>query len=113
MREGIFPCWDDPANIRGGCVSIRIETAVAASKWDEIARRVLADAIMAEAHDARVLNGVSIAPKRGCAIIKLWMRDSDVNWTKRDFRLPVDGEVLFRRNLDSIHIAHGGSNVSH
>lgn len=24
MREHVYPCWDDPNNIRGGCLSMKV-----------------------------------------------------------------------------------------
>lgn len=103
MREGVFPSWDDPANIDGGCLSIKVPLADVASMWTDVVLRALGETLLRPAADPALgYNGVSISPKRGVCIVKVWFGSQlpDVGVV----RLPAgyDGAVLFRSNRASI-----------
>ena len=110
MREHVFPCWDDKANIEGCCLSVKIPLRLAASAWELTLKRALGETLMV-AHDGwEALNGISISPKRGFCIIKLWLRDMEASKPPHPgdggccFRVPpgYDGEVVLKSNMENM-----------
>jgi hypothetical protein len=75
MREHVFPCWDDKSNIDGGCLSLKVPLGAVAATWDLLVKRVAGETLGATAATPwDAVNGLSISPKRGFCIIKLWLR---------------------------------------
>lgn len=102
MREHVFPCWDDPANLHGGCLSLKVLKTEMHTFWEELLISMLGEVLMAdEADNHQLINGVSTSPKRHYCIVKLWLRD-----LRRPFRgqlrLPCNyqGELMYKTNAD-------------
>ena len=113
MREHVFPCWDDKANIEGGCVSIKVAARSAPAAWELMLKRALGETLMAEDRGGggwEALNGISISPKRGFCIVKLWLRDLAA-CAPDCFRAPpgYDGEVVVRSNIDNMQAFTAGT----
>ncbi len=104
MREHVFPCWDDPSNIDGGCVSIKVPMDAVPATWEYLVKRALGETLVIDKTKWESLNGISISPKRGFCIFKLWM--SDAGWVRNNFLLPFDykGEVVFRLNRENMQM---------
>ena len=104
MREHVFPCWDDVHNIDGGCISIKVPTENVVASWEELLKRAVGETSMVAPGDWRSLNGVSVSPKRGFCIIKLWLADIE-HGSAEHVRLPDDyrGDVVFRSNRENMH----------
>lgn len=124
MREHVFPCWDDPGNINGGCISIKVlkedieifwETAVVRMLANKLVKPKLAAGGSADAPDDAWsnVNGISTSPKRYFCICKLWLKDGSVS-SKQFFNLPVNyhGEPLYRSNIDNIKHNHESTTTS-
>jgi hypothetical protein len=107
MRTDVFPTWDDPANLKGGCLSFRVSRDDMGAAWEELVARLLGETLLArpgDAEDYARVNGISTSPKRFFCIVKIWLRDDKFS-TRDDFVLPtcmLHGEALFRSNLDNI-----------
>jgi hypothetical protein len=111
MRENVFPCWDDAANINGGCVSAKVSMEFVPALWDELLKRMVGETLVicAPKATARVtVNGMSVSPKRGFCVIKIWLGDNVLeNECIRDhLRIPdaYTGDIVYRRNLDNIQM---------
>jgi hypothetical protein len=107
MREHVFPCWDDANNIDGGCVSIKVPMEVAKDTWETVVKRALGETLVVDDGEWAMLNGVSISPKRGFCIVKLWMADTSEKWmTHSVLRLPewYRGHIVFRINRDNMQM---------
>jgi hypothetical protein len=102
-REGILPCWDDPANIHGGCLSMKVAKDEVARFWEQLAARTLGESLLSDGCDTQLVNGISTSPKRQFCIIKIWMRDASLT-DRKFFRLPeaYTAECLWKNNLLSI-----------
>lgn len=111
FRESVFPCWDDPANIRGGCLSIKVLKADLSEFWFQLCAKLLSEELLSadakETFGWDVVTGVSSSPKRMFCIVKIWVRNDDLN-SPSMFELPTvsHGEVLFRSNRDNIDVNH-------
>ncbi len=124
MRGDVYPCWDDPGNIQGGCLSIKVPRDKLEGTWLHVLTHLLGEGMLdlPRIRDSAdlcsllrdqdvdldsVLNGVSVSPKRFFSIIKLWLRTNHLT-TRQWFRLPAayDGEVLYKANADNIKDSH-------
>ena len=106
MREHVFPCWDDPHNIDGGCLSMKVLKDDVPAFWEHLLLHALCDTLVAApdaASDRPSVNGLSASPKRFFCIIKVWLADCR-RTCREDFRLPpgYSGEVLFKLNRDNM-----------
>jgi hypothetical protein len=106
MREYVFPCWDDPNNINGGCLSIKILKDNLADFWEELCIKLLGETLLKE--DKRehwnLINGISTSPKKHFCIIKIWVKDDTLS-NKDYFDIPPKyyGDILYKSNLENIH----------
>lgn len=86
MRGDVSPLWENKANIRGGsyCLKISRRNAV------EVFQRYLAAAALgiAAKDPANEIVGVTISPKKGSCIIKIW------NLNAKAFGSPADLPLL-------------------
>jgi hypothetical protein len=119
MREHVFPCWDDPNNIRGGCISIKVLKEDLESFWEQVVIRMLGDRLIlppkqdsCRQHGSNLnfeeplwtyVNGVSTSPKRFFCICKIWLKEGAPT-ERQFFELPRNfhGEPLFRSNIENI-----------
>jgi Eukaryotic initiation factor 4E len=114
MREHVFPCWDDPGNIQGGCISIKVLKEDIEAFWEEAVVRMLGerfvkddggDTALMTADKAvwSLVNGISTSPKRYFCICKVWLKEGLLT-EKQFFRLPATyhGEPLYRSNAENI-----------
>lgn len=86
MRGETSPLWENKANIRGGSYCLKVSRRTAA----EVYQRYLAAAALgiATTDPANTIVGVSMSPKKGFCIIKLW------NHSAKTFNNPADVAVL-------------------
>lgn len=72
MRKGINPLWEDPQNVDGGCWSFKIQKGNIKKYWSELSIYLLGENITKK---ERLINGLSISPKKTFCIIKIWNSD--------------------------------------
>lgn len=104
MREHVFPCWDDPENINGGCISLKVLKTELHTFWEELLIGVLGEVMLnhpGEGDAWSVINGISTSPKRFYCIVKIWLRDGRLV-EREHFRLPSNyrGEVIYKSNSE-------------
>jgi hypothetical protein len=111
MREHIFPCWDDPLNINGNCLSVKVLKQNAPKYWEELMMSLLGETLLkSEYRDEHwsSVNGISISPKKSFCIIKVWLSNADIS-SRTYFNLPIEGqygEIIFKLNNESIQSTH-------
>lgn len=98
MRDPSPPLWESHQNIRGGCYSIRCQKKDAPDAYINYSIACMTD-IIANDPDNRI-NGITISPKRGFNIIKIWNTDkskfdksSDIN--PEIANLVKDSEIIY------------------
>jgi hypothetical protein len=107
MREHIFPCWDDPLNINGTCMSVKVLKENSVKYWEELIISILGETFVKEEYRKdswNVVNGLSISPKKSFCIIKVWLSSMDLNEPKY-FNFPANGqygEIIAKTNNESI-----------
>jgi hypothetical protein len=98
MKEGIMPTWEDPLNIEGGCISIKLSLMEAVELWNKISVYLVSDSFNDK------INGISISPKRNFNIIKIWVKEEiDMNTYKLPDEFNLNNKiVLFRVHKTNI-----------
>lgn len=108
MREHVFPCWDDPLNATGGCLSIKVLKQDVPTFWKEMCIRLLGETILVDekADNFDFVNGISVSPKKHFCIIKIWLRSHDFS-NRVFFQLPKGnyGDVLYKPNVENMATA--------
>ncbi len=97
MRDPSPPLWESHQNIRGGCYSFRCQKKDAS----DIYLNYMIACMLGNISDdtSNKINGLSISPKRGFNIIKIWNTDaqkynvsSDINTT---FTQVSENEIIY------------------
>ncbi len=98
MKEGIMPTWEDPQNMDGGCISIKLSLIEAIDLWKKISIYLVSGNF-----DDKI-NGISISPKRNFNIIKIWVKEEiDMNTYKLPCEFNLNNKiVLFRIHKTNI-----------
>jgi len=107
MREHVFPCWDDPNNIEGGCLTVRIPKSFAESAWNGAMVDAVCENMWHHRPDgeAAEIHGISVSPKAVYAVLKIWVASEA---DPKDLRLPPEvarhacGQVQYKANRDYI-----------
>ena len=82
MRDPIPPLWENHQNIRGGYYSFRCQKRDAADSYANY--MIAAMTGILTTMETNQINGLSISPKRGFNIIKVW------NQTSVQYNKPTD-----------------------
>ena len=69
MRKGIKPTWEDPQNRDGGAFSYKIPVDSVQDAWRMMTYGLIGEVLVPTA----VPNGITISPKRGFCVVKIWM----------------------------------------
>ena len=98
MKEAIMPTWEDPQNIEGGCISIKLSLIEAVDLWNKIGVYLVSNSF-----DDKI-NGISISPKRNFNIIKIWVKEEiDMNTYQLPDEFNLNNKiVLFRVHKTNI-----------
>ncbi len=74
MRDPSPPLWESHQNIRGGCYSFRCQKKDASEIYLNYIIAAMIDSL--SGHPENRINGISISPKRGFNIVKVWNTDA-------------------------------------
>tara|TARA_Y100000389_G_scaffold205111_1_gene263347 strand:+ start:7997 stop:8482 length:486 start_codon:yes stop_codon:yes gene_type:complete len=81
MRDDIFPDWSSPENINGGFLSVKLGTKSNENYFKEVLKhwieRLISDALTNSIE--QLPNGLSISPKSGHCILKVWFKEKFVS----------------------------------
>jgi hypothetical protein len=95
MHDPIPPLWENHQNIRGGSYSIRIQKRDASEIYVTYAIAAMMQNMTKD--PSNNINGISISPKKGFNILKLWNIDA------AKFKSPEDIHILAKEiKLDDI-----------
>ena len=89
MRDAIPPLWENAANIRGGNYSMRI----GGNLMIDVFTKYAIGCILGETTDVgNVIQGISMTPKKGFFVIKIWNKDS-TKYSNPDELLVLDASL--------------------
>jgi hypothetical protein len=104
MKNDIKPMWEDKRNVDGGCWSFRVTKKDVHRTWQELAMSTLGEFLMKESKYSKIINGISISPKRSFSIIKIW--NNNVKLNESSLLNQVEGlnlsEIMFKPHVESI-----------
>lgn len=79
MKDDIFPDWSNSENCKGGFISIKIDTRLDNVNFDNIIKTwieyLISESIMEKNINNILLHGISISPKSGHFVLKLWLKE--------------------------------------
>ena len=73
MKGGVTPTWEDPANRDGGCFSFKVSNKNVSKAWKTLSYMLVGCTLVREGKLEKLLNGITISPKRAFCIIKIWL----------------------------------------
>jgi hypothetical protein len=76
MRDPVPPLWENHQNIRGGYYSFRCQKKDAPEIYIDYMISTMINQLTK--HSSNLINGLSISPKRGFNIIKVWNTNAQV-----------------------------------
>lgn len=89
MRDPIPPLWENSKNIRGGNYSFRTQRTEAGDSFVNTSIACMINKIMKD--EENKVHGLSISPKKGFNIIKVWNIDSTKYKNVNDINLCWEG----------------------
>ncbi len=92
MREGIEPIWESIDNRNGGAWSIRVFADNVYNVFMDIMMRTVGETLCRDPVD---ITGITLSPKRGACIIKIWTRDSSI----QDVTLITDHPGIIKNQI--------------
>jgi hypothetical protein len=102
MKEPYMPLWERHEHIRGGSYCIKIPEAAANETFQRYAAAGVMDMISKDTKNSIV--GISISPKKGFHILKLWNLTSKIFHDPTGIHIYGDGmkesEILYRAHVD-------------
>ena len=78
MRDGIEPMWEDPQNIDGGCWSFKLSKKNIDKIWNDFTMNLLGENFLS-IEDKKIINGISLSPKKNFCILKIWLNNKKYN----------------------------------
>lgn len=76
MKEGIRPEWEDPRNCHGGSFSFKVRNEHVCAVWVLLMYAVTGRFISQNDEFLNKITGITLSPKKGTCIIKIWMEDT-------------------------------------
>lgn len=85
MRDKVFPLWEDDANKNGGYISYKMKHKDFIPLIETLFISMLSEQVLNKecSHDFKIINGVSISPKKEFCIVRIWLRN--MKYSSLDF----------------------------
>ena len=74
MKENILPMYEDPQNINGGRLSLKIPNKLIPIIWRVICYLFAGNQLGKKEQFNNTISGLTISPKKNFSIIKIWMK---------------------------------------
>lgn len=100
MREHIQPLWEDKNNRDGGCISFKVFPNEVDRIWFDCCASILGERLARDQTSWGRVCGISIAPKRGYCLIRIWVQDTKSLVGENALRIPVNH---FTKTIFKVH----------
>lgn len=99
MKDGVYPIWEDPINLNGGCWSYEVHEDQAENLWNDLASYLVCEEIINNFDEAV---GLSICLKKNNkSVIKIWNTN-----TKNNSLSQINKNIIKKWGTDIIYIVH-------
>ena len=78
MRDGIDPMWEHPDNRDGGCFSYKVGNKTVPQVWKNLSYTLVGETLTNNHKMGKIINGITISPKRSFCIIKVWLKNCNM-----------------------------------
>ena len=102
MRGSTSPLWEHHSNIRGGCYCLKVSRRAALEVFTRYLAAAASECVTTDP-DANPIVGVTISPKKGFVIIKLWNTDGRAHRDPAEI-VPLHEEVNIAEILYRPHV---------
>jgi len=103
MRGDTMPLWEHRSNIHGGSYCIKVPEAMAQETFHRYVAGAVLGLVATDA--ANTITGVTISPKKGFHILKIWNSSCKMYHAPSEIRLLGEGmkstDVLYRPHTDA------------
>lgn len=99
--EYVYPMWEDINNKSGGCWSFKIDSNSIEQIWSILTIYLLSENLGNNKEYSLGINGISLSPKKGFCIIKIWNNNSnntDINLINKDLTEYLDFDSGFYKS---------------
>jgi hypothetical protein len=113
MRQDISPQWEDPSNVDGGTISIKVLKKEVVEVWEMLSMLLTGESLMRDKKNYSAVNGISITPKKFFCVIKIWIGNKNMLQNVKDemnFPSNYKGEYQVRQNKDGNLLEVGNIN---
>ena len=101
MLENSAPVWECETNIKGGCISWKVDRKNSYKSWIDTVGHFIVQSL---GNVTSKVNGVSISPKKNSSIIKLWFKEEinvDEMILPKSFILAED-KIIYKSHVQNI-----------
>lgn len=100
MRDDIEPMWESEDNIDGGCFSFKVYKQEIPETWKILSTKLVNESILKNKDNHRLINGMSISPKKTYSIIKLWLKGDSIKDIKELNDIPIlkDSTPIYKKH---------------
>lgn len=101
----IYPLWEDKYNRNGGFWSFKVDSTNAHDIWKKLSSNLVSELLCVNDPDGKLINGISISPKKNFCIIKIWNRctkKSDLGLLNKDIKNLDFSECMYKCHNDNI-----------
>jgi hypothetical protein len=78
MKNGITPMWEDKQNRDGGCFSFKVINKMVSDVWKHLFYSLCGETLCINKEYNKYINGITISPKKSFCIIKVWLKNCDI-----------------------------------
>jgi hypothetical protein len=99
MKDGVYPIWEDPINLNGGCWSYEVHEDQSEYLWNDLASYLVCEEIISNVDE---VVGLSICLKKNNkSDIKIWNTNSKNNSLSQ-----INKNIIKKWGIDIIYIVH-------
>ena len=102
----IFPLWEDEYNKNGGYWSFKLDKDRAQEVWFNMMAMAIGEMVVSHEDHIWQINGISISPKKGFCIIKIWNQNR--SFSNGDILNPELGKIV---NLSDLLYSSHDNNI--
>jgi hypothetical protein len=100
MKKGIMPTWEDKQNIKGGCISYKLNYSFLINTFKFLFLHCICKDLYENKDNNDYINGISISPKKTFHICKIWLSSyfDDIKKIKTYKNIITNENCIYKHN---------------